>query len=156
MKKFIVLIIILVVIGVGYFVWHRNSTVSSPEATSSPAETMEATASPEPALSMSPVPTTTRQSKTPAPKSVSAPVTHGITIQNFAFAQPSITIKKGDSITWSNRDSAPHTVTGDNGGPSSPTINPGQSYSFTFNTVGTFKYHCSFHPSMLGTVVVTQ
>jgi plastocyanin len=48
-----------------------------------------------------------------------------------------------------------HTVTGDNGGPSSQPLATGQSYSFTFNTAGTFAYHCSIHPSMTGMVIVT-
>ena len=65
-------------------------------------------------------------------------------------------IKKGDIIIWTNKDSAPHTATGDNGGPDSPTLGTGQSYSFTFTSAGTFTYHCNFHPSMKGTVMVTQ
>ena len=79
-----------------------------------------------------------------------------IAIQNFSFSQPIITVKKGDMVVWINKDSAPHTVTGADGGPSSPTINKNESYSFKFDNIGTFNYLCSFHPSMKGVVIVTQ
>lgn len=93
---------------------------------------------------------------TPTPADGSPPTTHAIAIQDFAFNQPSITVKKGDTAVWTNKDSAPHTVTGDNGGPGSQTMNMENTYSFTFTDIGTFNYHCAFHPSMTGTVVVTE
>ena len=84
--------------------------------------------------------------------------TNIVTIQNFAFTPASITVKKGTQVTWANHDSAAHTVTENDGqtGPDSGTMNPGSGYSFTFTTAGTYHYHCAFHPSMLGTVVVTN
>ncbi len=76
-------------------------------------------------------------------------------IQNFAFSPSTITINKGDTITWTNADSAPHTVTSDSGSElNSGTINNGGVYSHTFNTAGTYKYHCAFHTSMKATVIV--
>lgn len=104
---------------------------------------------PQPTPTPSPVPT-------PTPAPVSTTGAHTITIQNFAFSQSSITIKKGDSIAWVNNDAAPHTVTGDTGGLSSGTLNTGQTYNHTFDTAGSFAYHCNFHPSMIGTVTVTN
>ena len=80
-------------------------------------------------------------------------VTHAVAIQNFAFAQSALTVKKGDTVVWTNKDSAPHTVTGD-GGLDSGTLSGGQTYSFTFATAGTFSYKCNFHPSMAGKVIV--
>jgi len=77
-------------------------------------------------------------------------------IVNMAFTPNPIKVKKGTTVTWTNQDVASHTVTGDNGGPNSSTIATGQSYSFTFNTVGTFNYHCAIHPSMKGSVIVTE
>lgn len=79
-----------------------------------------------------------------------------VTISNFAFAPNSITVKKGTKVTWMNQDSTAHTITGTNGGPDSAAFGSGASYSFTFNTVGTFPYHCSIHSSMTGTVIVTE
>jgi plastocyanin len=68
-------------------------------------------------------------------------------------------VKKGTTVTWTNKDSAGHTVVesdGQAGGPSSGTLANGQSYQFTFNTPGTFHYKCSIHPQMTATVTVTE
>ncbi|HVW66486.1 MAG TPA: cupredoxin family copper-binding protein [Candidatus Peribacteraceae bacterium] len=99
--------------------------------------------------------TTSTDTTSSAPSSA---MTNGssVTIQNFQFAPQSITIKAGTTVTWTNQDSVSHTVTGDNGGPASGGISQGQTYSYTFTTPGTFTYHCTFHPMMKGTVVVTQ
>ncbi len=78
-----------------------------------------------------------------------------VNIQNFAFSPSSISVHKGTTVTWTNRDNTAHTVTGNtSGGPSSGHIQPGKSYSFTFNSTGTFPYHCSIHPAMMGKVTV--
>ncbi|MDE2399756.1 MAG: cupredoxin family copper-binding protein [Patescibacteria group bacterium] len=84
------------------------------------------------------------------------PVSHNVTIQNMAFSPSSLTIKKGEMVVWTNKDSVPHTVVANDGGSKSSTLNPGQSYAFTFNNAGSFAYHCGIHPSMKGTVVITQ
>ena len=93
---------------------------------------------------------------TPTPAVTAIPANHNITIKNFAFSPSSISIKKGDTVIWTNKDSAPHTATGNSGGPDSPTLSLDQTYSFTFNDVGTLSYFCKFHPSMKGTVIVSQ
>jgi len=87
--------------------------------------------------------------------SMESGVTQNINISNFAFDPPSITIAPGTTVTWTNQDSVAHTVTGDNVGLASGHLAKGQSYSFTFNQAGTFTYHCSIHPTMKGTVIVT-
>lgn len=110
------------------------------------------------------VPQTSNQQTAPQPINqqsalqvpVATPTTHNVSIQNFAFSQKSINVKKGDTVVWTNNDSAPHTVTGGNAGPASGTLNNGGTYSFTFNNTGMFDYHCAIHPSMTGNVVVTQ
>ncbi len=79
-----------------------------------------------------------------------------VTIANMAFTPSTVTVKVGETVTWTNHDGFSHTVTGDAGGPNSGTIAAGQSYSFTFATTGTFAYHCAIHPSMVGTVIVTE
>ena len=90
--------------------------------------------------------------------SSSSVATDKVTISNFAFSPSSITIKKGTTVTWTNQDSVAHTIVETDGkiGPDSQTIDNGKSYSFTYNTTGTFAYHCSIHPSMTGTVTVTE
>lgn len=90
------------------------------------------------------------------PVSTTGTAATNLTIANNAFAPATLTVKKGSTVTWTNSDSVPHTVTGDNGGPSSERLSNGQSYSYVFDTAGTFAYHCAVHPSMHGTVVVTE
>ncbi|GAA3030820.1 hypothetical protein GCM10020000_04530 [Streptomyces olivoverticillatus] len=76
-------------------------------------------------------------------------------IANFAYAPSSLTISKGTKVTWTNDDSAPHTVTSSGSGPlHSPTLDRGGSYSYTFDSASTFGYYCTVHPYMHGTVVV--
>ncbi|MEI7434753.1 MAG: cupredoxin family copper-binding protein [Methanomicrobiales archaeon] len=79
-----------------------------------------------------------------------------ITIQNFAFTPASITAPKGTTVTWVNEDSANHQIVSDTQGTfTSSSLPKGASYSFKFDTPGTYPYHCSLHPSMKGTVIVT-
>lgn len=92
----------------------------------------------------------------PAPAPASAPSPVSAQISNFAFSPANITVAKGTTVTWTNNDGVTHTVTGDSGGPNSPFLSKGATYSYTFNTAGTFPYHCTPHPSMKGTVTVTQ
>ena len=75
-----------------------------------------------------------------------------IDIVDFAFAQPEITVRPGTTVTWTNTGVAPHTVTGLP--TESGTIDPGQSFSYTFETAGTFDYQCAFHPQMTAKVIV--
>ena len=72
-----------------------------------------------------------------------------------AYAPNTVTIKVGDSVNWVNDDNIPHTSTSNNGTAfSSGIINPGSSFRATFNTAGSFPYHCTLHPGMIGTVTV--
>lgn len=83
--------------------------------------------------------------------------TQAVGVSNFVFTPASITVTAGDSVTWS-LDSGVHNVTADDSSFASP--NPmGASYSFTFNTPGTYRYYCSIHGQaggigMSGEVVV--
>ncbi len=78
----------------------------------------------------------------------------GVAIVNFAFSPATTTIHVGDTITWSNSDSAPHTATAKDGSFDTGILMKGQSASHTFTHAGTFAYICSVHPYMHGTVVV--
>jgi len=79
-----------------------------------------------------------------------------VKIAGFAFAPASITVKVGTTVTWTNQDSAPHTVTADDGSFTSGDLATGATFSQTFAKAGTYPYHCNFHSSMKGTVTVTQ
>ena len=76
-----------------------------------------------------------------------------VTIVNSAFTPQTVMINSGDSVRWTNMDSLTHTTTS-NTGVWTQTLVQNASFTFTFNTAGTFAYHCEFHPSMTGTVVV--
>src|SRR5215213_806361 len=68
-----------------------------------------------------------------------------------------IEIKVGDTVTWINSDSSPHTVTSLSSNDSnfdSGVLRNGEAFSFTFDKEGQYSYFCTLHPSMVGTVVV--
>lgn len=89
-----------------------------------------------------------------------AAATSDVTVQGFKFGPASLEVKVGTKVTWTNKDSAPHTTT--SGTPGSKDgkwegqlAASGGTFSFTFAQAGTFAYFCSVHPtSMTGTVVV--
>ena len=78
-----------------------------------------------------------------------------VSIDNFAFAPATLTVKVGTTVTWTNRDEEPHTVAASDGSFHSPGMGTGATFSHTFSTAGKFDYVCSIHPMMQGTVVVT-
>ena len=86
--------------------------------------------------------------------STAQPRNVAVTISNYSFSPNTITIKKGDSVTWTNDDPMPHTISADDNSFKSDYLSTGQSFNYTFNQAGTFGYHCSVHPSMKATVVV--
>jgi plastocyanin len=73
-----------------------------------------------------------------------------------SFSPASITVTKGTTVTWTNNDDLSHTVTSDTGIFNSGVLNTGQTFRFTFNNIGTFNYHCSIHPFMVGKVIVVS
>jgi plastocyanin len=77
-----------------------------------------------------------------------------VTIKGFAFEPATVTIKAGESVTWTNQDSANHTVVADKGEFTSGDLANGATFAFKFDTAGTYAYKCSIHPSMTGTVIV--
>jgi len=81
---------------------------------------------------------------------------NGITINiaNFAFSPNNLNIKVGDKVTWTNNDSVTHHVVSDTGVFDSGDMSQGQAFNFTFNTAGSYSYHCSIHPEMTGTIIV--
>ena len=86
----------------------------------------------------------------------SMPAEVEVKIASFAFAPPSVTVKAGTTVKWTNEDTVSHTITADDGSWGSGSLGKGQSFSQVFTQAGTFTYYCTIHPSMKGTVVVTQ
>jgi plastocyanin len=82
---------------------------------------------------------------------------HGVTISGFAFAPDPITVAVGDTVTWTNQDGVAHTATADDASFDTGHVGAGTTSSaITFDTAGTFAYHCAIHSSMHGTVVVSD
>jgi plastocyanin len=77
-----------------------------------------------------------------------------VEIDQFAFVPQRITVKAGTTVTWINKDDAPHTIASSNKLFKSKALDTGGKFSFTFTTPGTYAYFCSVHPHMTGTVVV--
>ncbi len=135
MNKALIAIIVVLVLGVGGWIISDNHKSNNNTTNSNSSNTNSSTAN-------------TNQSATSK---------GAISIQNMMFTPSQISIQKGGTVTWTNNDSTAHTVTDDLsnvGGPASGDIQPGSTYSFTFNKTGSFQYHCSIHPSMRGTIVV--
>jgi plastocyanin len=80
--------------------------------------------------------------------------TRGVSIRDFAFAPKTVEIRVGDRVTWTNRDSVEHTATARNGSFDTGLLGEGESRSVRFNAAGTYRYVCTPHPSMTGTIVV--
>lgn len=81
----------------------------------------------------------------------------GVTVDivNFAFSPDPVEINAGESITWTNQDSVPHTATAtDRSVLQSGTLNQGDSFTQQFDTPGTYDYFCEFHANMKGTIIV--
>ena len=76
-----------------------------------------------------------------------------VTIDNFTFTPAEVTVKAGDTVTWTNNDDIPHTVVSA-GKYRSKTLDTDDSFSFTFAASGDYKYFCSLHPHMTGLVKV--
>lgn len=74
------------------------------------------------------------------------------------YAPDTIVVLVGvnNTVTFVNSDTAPHTVTADDGSFNSGNLNPGQSWTHTFSTPGTFSFHCEYHAWMKGSIVVRQ
>jgi len=77
-----------------------------------------------------------------------------IAIASFQFSPSDITVHVGTTITWTNNDSATHTVTANDGSFSSGALGKGGTYSYTFTKEGIFVYICENHTSMKASVTV--
>jgi plastocyanin len=77
-----------------------------------------------------------------------------ISIKRTGFVPSSVTINQDDTVTWTNADTIDHQIVANGGSFASPILKAGKSWSRTFRSGGTFRYHDSLHPSLKGTVVV--
>ncbi|MDY0883168.1 cupredoxin family copper-binding protein [Dongia soli] len=79
-----------------------------------------------------------------------------VEIGNFSFSPVNLTVVAGTKVTWTNHDDIPHTVVSDDDPRlfKSPPLDTDDAYSFTFQKPGTYRYFCSVHPKMVGTIIV--
>lgn len=142
MRKGSALIIVIVVVGVllvggvlFYVLNHKNQT-QAPQSQSS---------------------TTTNSSQSSSTTDNNTqPSGNAVTIADMAFSPSSLTVKKGTTVTWTNKDNVVHTVTANDHSFESGNLASGKSFSHAFNAAGTFSYKCTLHPSMTGTITVTE
>jgi plastocyanin len=81
--------------------------------------------------------------------------TASATIQNFAFSPAKIYLKPGGTISWTNKDATPHTVTDNGNAFDSGSMAVDEVYTHTFPTTpGTYTYHCTFHSMMANAQVI--
>jgi amicyanin len=77
-----------------------------------------------------------------------------VTIDNFTFTAPELTVAVGTTVKWVNHDDIPHNVVEKNKAFRSKALDTDDSYSFTFASAGTFDYFCGLHPHMQGKIIV--
>ncbi len=121
-----------------------GSTATPAAATAAPAATTAAPA----ATTAAPAATTAAPAAAPA-----------VAIDILAFKFPANTdVAKGTKVTWTNKDTAKHTVTSgvrpNKDGAFDGQLDGGAVFSFTFATAGTFPYYCSLHSAMNATITV--
>lgn len=150
MKKVSLLALPLALLGAAFFLGGCGSQTANQGTTPTYGNSAPAA----PAVPAPPTtPATNPAASAPSPTTNQAAT--AVTIQNFAFSPASLTIKKGETVTWTNKDSAPHQIASDMAGKfQGPSISNGQTYSFTFNETGSFPYHCAIHPMMKATITV--
>jgi len=83
--------------------------------------------------------------------------TKSVDAMGYQFTPASLSIAVGDTVTWTNHDTAPHNIVVTDGPEkfTSPTLQTGQTFSHTFTQAGTYSYYCSIHPDMKATLTVT-
>lgn len=81
-------------------------------------------------------------------------VPNQIDIDNFSFLPNELVVSSGSTVTWVNRDDVPHTVVDTGGMFKSPLLDTDERFSFTFRSRGKYRYYCTIHPHMTGTIVV--
>jgi plastocyanin len=77
-----------------------------------------------------------------------------ILIKNFDFGPMNVTVAPGTTVVWKNLDGEPHTVASADGLFRSQALDQNDSFRFTFDKTGTFRYICSIHPNMKASITV--
>ncbi len=91
---------------------------------------------------------------TPTPTQTPVSGQASVNIQGLAFIPQTLRITGGTTVTWTNNDSTPHTVSSNSGVFESGNMATGAIFSYTFNQAGFFDYYCKIHPSMTARIIV--
>jgi len=153
-KKAIIVLVVLLIVVVALWMLKKSpdqtkSTIPSSSAPSAasldtspatpPADSTQATVAPK---------------VTPSKTSEKLLATIFMDIADFSFVPKIQIIRRGIPVTWTNHDKAIHTVTSDTGEFDSASLKQGQTFTYIFDKVGTYPYHCTPHPRMQGTITV--
>jgi plastocyanin len=103
-----------------------------------------------------PAPAPEAENNSAQPAAEQAMPANAVYIQDFAFSPATLKVKKGTTVTWTNKDAVAHSAVADSGKWKSDLLSQNGTYSHTFDTVGKFTYHCGPHTYMKGTIEVTE
>ncbi len=149
-KSVLIGIVVILVLGA---IFYFNSMKSSGNS-SLYGNTPTSSATPSSSTIPSAMPSNSANPTNSPAGSTQTSAKNAVQIANYSFSPASLTVKVGDSVTWTNGDSLGHSATADDGSFDTGVLSSGQSGSTTFSKAGTYTYHCSVHPSMKGTIVV--
>ena len=92
----------------------------------------------------------------PAASAAPAKAERKVSISNFTFSPAALEVPAGTTLRWVNDDDVPHTVLGSEKSSAirSPALDTSDSYTVVLSQPGTYRYFCSLHPHMTGTIVV--
>jgi plastocyanin len=88
-----------------------------------------------------------------ADRARAGPTVHTIMIDGMRFIPQTVEVKRGDTVVWRNKDPFPHTATAP-GGPASPPIAAGASWTYKATKRGSYPYLCTLHTTMTGLLVI--
>ncbi|MFZ3167051.1 MAG: cupredoxin domain-containing protein [Candidatus Methanoperedens sp.] len=142
----------------------------TPIATPTPMPSIP-TVTPVPTVTPIPTPTPIKETYTPTPTPIptltATPIltatptpteqpSVNVNITNLNFVPTTVYVPIGKTVNWINNDNVIHTITSVTGSFDSGSIDPGTTYSYTFNQTGTYEYSCTIHASIPhGRVIVT-
>jgi plastocyanin len=88
------------------------------------------------------------------PDEAPSQINYNVIILDMAFIPQIPNIKKGTTVIWTNKDSFTHSIISDTGLFSSGVLQKGDSFSYTFNELGVYNYHCGIYPGLKGKIVI--
>lgn len=105
--------------------------------------------------SATPSPATPAPTSAPSASPAGDTTTLEVAIAGFAYSPAELSVGAGLQVTWTNKDSATHTVTLDDGSSDSGRMSQGSTFTLALPTAGSYAYHCAIHPAMTGVITVT-